>query len=92
MGTTEAVDDIPILVASAELLDRHFGVDSKWQGLRLGEMLEGSPSHILSGSDHRLNQVEEWAVQRLGTLGGSLGWKCEPWSSAMIGWRGSWSC
>lgn len=77
--TTEAVDDIPILVASAErmglaeLLDKHFVVDSKWQGLSLGKMLEGWLSHILSESDHRLNRVEEWAGQRLGTLRGSLG-------------------
>src|SRR5271157_4129326 len=77
--TTEAVDDIPILVGSAErlgvadLLDKHFVVDSKWQGLSLGKMLEGWLSHILSESDHRLNQVEGWAEQHLGTLGGSLG-------------------
>src|SRR5208283_4107913 len=76
---TEAVDDIPILVGSAErmgvadLLDKHFVVDSKWQGLSLGKMLEGWLSHILSESDHRLNQVEGWAEQRLETLGGCLG-------------------
>ncbi len=75
---TEAVDDIPILVASAErmgvaeLFDQHFVVDSKWQGLSLGKMLEGWLSHILSESDHRLNQVEGWAGQRLGTLGACL--------------------
>ncbi len=84
--TTEAVDDIPILVASAErilrehstlgvadLLDKHFVVDSKWQGLSLGKMLEGWLSHVLSELDHRLNQVERWAEQHLGTLGGCLG-------------------
>jgi transposase len=77
--TTEAVDDIPILVASAErmgvaeLLDKHFVVDSKWQGISLGQMLTGWLSHILSESDHRLNQVEGWAQERLGTLQGSLG-------------------
>jgi hypothetical protein len=59
---TEAVDDIPILAATAErmhvveLLDKHFVVDSKWQGLSLGKMLEGWLSHILSESDHRLNR------------------------------------
>ena len=79
MVRTEAVDDIPILVATAErmhvaeLLDKHFVVDSKWQGLSLGKMLEGWLSHILSESDHRLNQVEGWAEQRLETLQGSLG-------------------
>ena len=76
---TEPVDDIPILVASAErmgiaeLLDQHFTVDSKWQGLSLGKMLTVWLSHILSESDHRLNQVEGWAEQRLETLRGSLG-------------------
>ena len=77
--TTEAVDDIPILVATAErmgvgeLLDEYFVVDSKWQGLSLGKMLTGWLSHILSESDHRLNQVEGWAEARLGTLQGCLG-------------------
>ena len=77
--TTEAVDDIPILVATAErmgvgeLLDEYFVVDSKWQGLSLGKMLTGWLSHILSESDHRLNQVEGWAEARLGTLRGCLG-------------------
>lgn len=76
---TEPVDDIPILVASAErmgvaeLLDQHFTVDAKWQGLSFGKMLTGWLSHILSESDHRLNQVEGWAEQRLETLRGSLG-------------------
>lgn len=77
--TTEAVDDIPVLVATAErmgvaeLLDKYFVVDSKWQGLSLGKMLTGWLSHILSESDHRLNQVEGWAEMRLGTLQSSLG-------------------
>jgi len=77
--TTEVVDDIPILVATAErmgvgeLLDEYFVVDSKWQGLSLGKMLTGWLSHILSESDHRLNQVEGWAEARLGTLRGCLG-------------------
>jgi hypothetical protein len=96
--TKEAVDDIPILVATAErmgiaeLLDQHFEVDRKWPGLSLGKMLEGWLSHILSESDHRLNQVEGWAEIRLETLKGSLGWKCAPWISVMTGWRGDWSC
>jgi hypothetical protein len=77
--TKEAVDDIPILVATAErmgiaeLLDQHFEVDRKWPGLSLGKMLEGWLSHILSESDHQLNQVEGWAEIRLETLKGSLG-------------------
>jgi transposase len=76
---TEPVDDIPVLVASAErmgvvdLVDEHFAVDSKWQGLSLGEMMSGWLSYILSESDHRLNQVQDWAEQRLEVLAGSLG-------------------
>jgi transposase len=76
---TEAIDDILILVAGAEkmgvaeLLDEHFVVDSKWQGLSLGKMMTGWLSHILSESDHRLNQVEGWAEQRVEMLGGCLG-------------------
>ena len=77
--TTEAVDDIPILLASAkkmgvmELLDEHFAVDSKWQGISLGQMLTGWLSHILSEGDHRLNQVQGWAEMRPETLKGCLG-------------------
>ena len=76
---TEAVDDVPILVASAErlgmaeLLDKYFVVNSQWQGLSLGKMMTGWLSHILSESDHRLNQVEGWAEVRLETLRGCLG-------------------
>ena len=56
-----------------ELLDQHFPTDSQWQGISLGQMLTGWLSHILSESDHRLNQVEGWAAMRLQTLRGSLG-------------------
>ena len=77
--TTEAVDDIPILLASAkkmgvmELLDQHFPTDSKWQSISLGQMLTGWLSHILSEGDHRLNQVQGWAEMRPETLKGCLG-------------------
>lgn len=36
-------------------------------------MMSGWLSYILSESDHRLNQVQGWAEQRLEVLAGSLG-------------------
>jgi transposase len=76
--TTERVDDIPILTASAqklgvpELLDEHFVVHGNWNGLRPGNMLAGWLTHILSEADHRLNRVQDWAAKRLATLRGCL--------------------
>jgi transposase len=73
------VDDIPILVASAErmgvaeLIDQHFVPHGLWRGISLGNVLTGWLAHILSESDHRLNQVEDWAGSRLQTLHGCLG-------------------
>lgn len=95
---TEAIDDIPIPFSGtekmdvAELLDEHFVVDSKWQGLCLGKMMTGWLSHILSESDHRLNQVEGWAEQRVEMLGAAWGGMCEDWILAMTGWHGGLSC
>ena len=76
--TTERVDDIPVLIASsqrmgvAELLDKHFEVHGNWEGISFGEMMSGWLTHILSEADHRLNQVEEWAADRIETLRGCL--------------------
>lgn len=78
MVTTERVDDIPILVASAEriglaeLLDVHFVVHGNWQGISPGKMLTGWLTHILSEADHRLNRVQDWAAKRVETLCGCL--------------------
>ena len=75
---TEQVDDIPILTASAErmglaaLLDEHFVAHGNWQGISPGKMLTGWLAHILSEADHRLNQVQNWAAQRIETLHGCL--------------------
>lgn len=71
---TERVDDIPILLAHMikmglpQLLDEHFVVHGNWQGLSLGWTTTVWLSHILSEGDHRLNQVEPWAEQRLDSL------------------------
>jgi len=76
---TERVDDLPVLIASleqlglADLTDQHIRVHGNWQGLSPGPVLTGWLTHILSEADHRLNQVQEWAAQRLETLRGCLG-------------------
>jgi transposase len=77
--TTERVDDIPVLLAQmarlqvAEVLNAHCRVHGNWSGLSLGETASVWLAHILSCGDHRLNQVREWAAQRLQTLQGCVG-------------------
>jgi transposase len=71
---SERVDDIPLLLAQVErmgiprLLDAHVGQHGNWQGLSLGWVATVWLSHILSQADHRMNQVQAWAAQRLVTL------------------------
>jgi transposase len=71
---SERVDDIPLLLAQLErmgvqpLLDEHFPTHGNWVGLSLGWVTVIWLTHILSEADHRLNQVEPWAKQRLHTL------------------------
>jgi len=80
---TERVDDIPVLLAHMikmglpELLDEHFLVHGNWQGLSLGWTATVWLGHILSEGDHRLNQVQTWAEQRLDTLRRSTGQSLE---------------
>jgi transposase len=50
------------------LLDAHIGQHGNWQGLSLGWVAAVWLSHILSQADHRMNQVQAWAAQRLVTL------------------------
>ena len=82
--TIERVDDIPVLLDSmerlglAELVDQHFVPHGNWQGLSPGQVLTGWLAHILSEADHRLNQVQDWAAQRLETLRGCLGVDLRP--------------
>ena len=77
--TTERVDDIPVLTASlerlgfAELVDEHFVPHGNWQGISLGKVMTGWLTHILSGADHRMNRVQDWAAKRLETLTACLG-------------------
>src|SRR5438270_12625520 len=72
--TVERLDDLPLLLAQRErmgireLLDRHFPVHGHWLGLSLGWTATLWLTHLLSEGDHRLNQVEPWAVAHLPTL------------------------
>lgn len=71
---SERVDDIPLLLEQVErmgiprLLDAHVGQHGNWRGLSLGWVATVWLSHILSQADHRMNQVQAWAAQRLVTL------------------------
>ena len=70
----ERVDDIPLLLNQMEqlglsrLVDEHFEQHGNWQGISLGAVLVGWLSYLLSQGDHRLNQVEEWALGLKSTL------------------------
>jgi hypothetical protein len=81
---TERVDDIPLLLAQLErmgvqpLLDEHFPTHGNWVGLSLGWVTVIWLTHILSEANHRLNQVEPWAMQRLQTLRGATGQRVHP--------------
>jgi transposase len=72
--TVERIDDVPLLLAQMErmgireLLDRHCPVHGNWLGLSLGWTATLWLTHLLSEGDHRLNQVEPWAVAHLTTL------------------------
>jgi transposase len=72
--TTERVDDIPILLALcanmgiAELLDAYFQPHGNWEGTSLGWTTTIWLAHILSEGDHRMNQVQAWAANRVQTL------------------------
>jgi hypothetical protein len=71
---TERIDDIPLLLAqlermgAQELLDHHFPTHGNWQDLSLGQVAIVWLSHILSRADHRMNQVQSWAEQRIESL------------------------
>ena len=77
--TTERVDDIPIVLAQsedmgiAELLDEYFKPHGNWEGTSLGWTTTIWLTHILSEGDHRMNQVQPWAITLLHTLQGCSG-------------------
>jgi len=90
---TERVDDIPVLLAQAKkirvanLLDRHFEPHGTWRGTSFGWTTAVWLTHILSEGDHRLNQVESWAEERLHTLEISTGQgvRAQEWSDDRLG-------
>jgi transposase len=86
--TTERVDDIPVLLTQGKkieipaLLDQYFVPHGNWQGTSLGWTILVWLTHILSEGDHRLNQVAQWAENRLRALEISLGQRvrAQEWS------------
>lgn len=66
------LDDLPALFAIylrmkvAQLIDQLIPQHPNWEGdLSFGEVVVGWQVYILSQSDHRLNQVQDWVAQRL---------------------------
>jgi transposase len=72
--TTERVDDLPLLLAHSDkmgipgLLDEYFKPHGNWEGMSQGWTTAIWLTHILSEGDHRMNQVQGWAAQRVQTL------------------------
>ena len=72
--SNERVDDIPLLIHQMrilglnEVIDEHFKVHGKWQGLSLGMVVMGWLSYILSQGDHCMNHVQGWAEELQSTL------------------------
>src|SRR5258706_7119973 len=72
--TTERVDDIPLLLSHSDkmgipgLLDDYFKPHGNWEGMSLGWTTAIWLTHIVSEGDHRMNQVQGWAAQRVQTL------------------------
>jgi hypothetical protein len=70
----ERIDDIPLLISLIQkievgkILDQEIKVHNNWEGLSLGKLAEIWLSYILSEGDHRLNQLEGWAMERIMTL------------------------
>ena len=55
------------------MLDRHFETHGGWEGISFGKTMTSWLGHILHEGDHRLSHVQEWAGERLATLGCCLG-------------------
>src|SRR5688572_13012856 len=72
--TVERIDDLPLLLTQLErmgireLLELHCPMHGNWRGLSLGWTATLWLTHLLSEGDHRLNQVEPWALAHLTTL------------------------
>ena len=75
----ERVDDIALLLGELERLEvarlvaESFTTHGNWQGLSLGQVINGWVTFILSEANHRMSHVEPWAASRLQTLSQGLG-------------------
>jgi transposase len=76
----ERIDDVPLLLAQLRrmhvirLLDQHFPTHGNWAGeLTFGEVAAVWLASIVSTGDHRLNQLQDWAADRLEMLAACLG-------------------
>lgn len=71
---TEAVEDIPVLIAKLkrmrilELAERHYVPHGNWQGCSVGQVIIVWLTYILSEGDHRLSHVQEWVQAKAKTL------------------------
>jgi transposase len=81
----ERIDDLPLLLAQLQrmrvirLLDQHFPTHGNWAGeLTFGEVVAVWLSYIVSTGDHRLNQLQDWAADRLEMLAAGLGKSVRP--------------
>lgn len=81
----ERVDDIPVLLATLQLLkvdkilDRHFPSGHRWKGeLTFGEVACVWLAFLTSQGDHRLCRLQPWAEANLHTLQACLGKAVRP--------------
>jgi transposase len=76
---TEAVEDIPVLVAKLKrmriqaLAERQYVPHGNWRGCSVGQAVVVWLAYILSEGDHRLSHVQEWVQARAKTLSACLG-------------------
>jgi len=75
---TEAVEDIPVLIAKLkrmrilELAERYYAPHGNWQGCSVGQAIVVWLTYVLSQGDHRLSHVQEWVSAREKTLSACL--------------------
>src|SRR5882762_10110943 len=75
---TEAVEDIPVLMAKlermkvSELAEAHFEAHGNWRGSNVGQVVQVWLTYILTEGDHRLSHVQEWVKNREKTLSACL--------------------
>lgn len=66
----ERIDDIPLIINHLQKIGMGQAIDhviephKNWEGLSVGKLAEIWMSYIISEGDHRMNQLEEWAMER----------------------------